>query len=202
MQDDSDFVDYYSQLQVDYGCDERRLELAYHYYAKLYHPDSGETGNVEKFSEVIQAYKVLRDPEARAAFDERYIAEKGLPPQGDCAEETGTIDRRDALDDAEAHRRILLQLYKRRRECSDDPGIPGWVLEEDLGCSQNHFEFLTWYLKAKGLVEITGQGTLAITIEGVDQVIAQSRTSPEKLLIEDGSWELSSAQKTAPQERD
>lgn len=186
MQNESDFVDYYSQLQVDCDCDDRRLELAYHYFAKLYHPDSGETANVDKFSEVIQAYKVLRDPERRSEFDKRYYAVKGVPPPKAGDEAAGSINLRDALDDAEAHRRILMQLYKRRRESSADPGIPGWVLEEDLGCSQNHFEFLVWYLKSKGLVELTEQGTIAITIEGVDQVITTSREVKEKLLIEDG----------------
>jgi len=39
-------------------------------------------------------------------------------------------------------------------------------------------------LKAKGLIEITEHGTLAITIEGVDHVIAMSQTvMREKLLI-------------------
>jgi curved DNA-binding protein len=57
-----------------------------------------------------------------------------------------------------------------------------------LNCSDEHFEFHTWYLKAKGFIEITEQGTLAITIQGVDHVIDISRTNMmEKLLIAQSS---------------
>ena len=51
-------------------------------------------------------------------------------------------------------------------------------------CSDENFEFYIWYLKAKNFIEITEQGTLEITIQGVDHVISTSRaTKAEKLLI-------------------
>ncbi len=193
MQADSDFVDYYSHLQVSPDCNERQLEIAYHYCAKLYHPDSGETANVDKFSEVIHAYKVLRDPEQRSQFDTRYFKEMGTPQPKDEELLSGSINEQDALDDADVHAKILLQLYKRRRENASDPGVLGWSLEESLRCSQNQFEFHIWYLRSKGFVQITEQGNIAITIEGVDSVIASSRAVKARLLIEDASDETYSS---------
>ena len=57
-----------------------------------------------------------------------------------------------------------------------------------LQCSHEHFEFHKWYLKEKGYIVLTEQGTLAITIQGIDHVISLSRTSKaEKLLISQAS---------------
>jgi curved DNA-binding protein len=82
------------------------------------------------------------------------------------------------------HARILLFLYKRRREHAQDAGVAGFYVQEMLNCSEEHFDFHVWYLKAKDFIEITEQGALAITIQGVDHVISMSRnTMTEKLLI-------------------
>ena len=183
MENDSNFVDYYGVLQTKHDCTQRQLEHAYHYFAKLYHPDSGESSDVEKFNEVTEAYRILRDPEKRAQFDKRYFRETGTRPRKVDTFLDDSLDTQEALDDADAHARILFQLYKRRREYPSDPGILGWTLKEGLGCSENQFDFHTWYLKSKGLVQITEQGTIAITIEGVDHVIASSRAVQEKRLF-------------------
>jgi curved DNA-binding protein len=184
MTDNQPFVDYYSILQVNPGCDAKILETAYRYLAKMYHPDHAETADVTKFNEVIDAYRVLRNPEQRAEYDLLY-ARNGKDqwfefPWVDEAE----ADDKSALNDADAHARILLFLYKRRREHARDAGIVGFYVQEMLNCSDEHFDFHVWYLKAKGFIEMTEQGTLAITIEGVDHVISMSRTiTAEKLLL-------------------
>ncbi|MCT2559392.1 DnaJ domain-containing protein [Tsuneonella sp. YG55] len=183
MHDTPSFTDHYGALQVDFECDARRLELAYHYFAKLYHPDSGATANIEKFSEVVSAYKVLRDPVARAEYDEIYVATLGRPRPAANADLGQGLNGSVALNDAETHDRILSQLYKRRRENALSPGIVGWLLEESLGCTESQFEFHAWYLKSKGLMEITEDGTFAITVEGVDYVIARLRKEEEKKLL-------------------
>jgi len=89
-----------------------------------------------------------------------------------------------ALTDADEHAQILMALYKRRRENPQNPGIVGTILQDMLNCSYEHFEFHKWYLREKGFIAVTEQGTLAITIQGVDHVISMSRTTrAEKLLI-------------------
>lgn len=75
-------------------------------------------------------------------------------------------------------------LYRKRREQAQDAGVGQYFIHEMLGCSEEIFDFHLWYLKEKGFIMATDQGTLAITIEGVDHVIAMSRTTMrEKLLL-------------------
>jgi curved DNA-binding protein len=184
MDEGQEFIDYYNVLQVNPNCDAKILESAYRYLAKMYHPDHAETANVEKFSQVTEAYKVLRDPAKRATYDRSYFLGTDRPLNSFPLENDLESDEETALSDAELHERILLTLYKRRREHAYDAGVVGWFIQQMLQCSDDNFEFHVWYLKSKGLLEITEQGTLAITIKGVDHVISMSRShASEKLLI-------------------
>lgn len=179
MGDDAAFVDHYGILQVYPDCDAKALEGAYRHLAKMYHPDHIETADVDKFNAVIAAYRLLRDPDARAAYDLEYSANTGFEfsPEADGSE-------RAALSDADMHAKMLKLLYARRRGHALDAGVGRYFVQEELGCSDEHFEFHLWYLKSKGFIETTEQGTLVITIEGVDHVISMSRTAAkEKLLI-------------------
>lgn len=185
MDNDDPFVDFYNVLGVDPNCDARELENAYHSLAKKYHPDHAEFGDVAKLTEVIESYKALKTPEKRAAYDLRYARETGFLFSSADAE---LADERSAISDADAHTKILLFLYKRRREHAQDAGVGRYFVHELLNCSDELFEFHLWYLKEKGFIETTEQGTLAITIEGVDHVISMSRTTlKEKLLLASSS---------------
>ena len=180
MVDGQPFVDHYKILQVSPKCDPRGLEAAYRFLAKLYHPDHIETADVTKFNEVIEAYKALRNSEQRAEYNLLYAARTGF----DFSEKDEVDDEKSAYDDADSHAKILHFLYKKRRENAQDAGVGRYYVQKMLNCSDNHFEFHLWYLKAKGLIEITENATLAITIDGVDHVISTSRTAMrEKLLI-------------------
>jgi curved DNA-binding protein len=184
MTDDTPFVDYYAILQIERGCSSKALEAAYRHWAKLYHPDHPETEDVTKFNQVIEAYRVLRSPAKRARYDALHAVHRPGEAAPSPLNGAGEGEEKVALDDAEAHARILLMLYKRRRENALDAGVSDYLIQEMLGCSLEHLEFHRWYLKAKGYIEITEQGTLAITIEGIDHVIAKSQTTKvEKLLI-------------------
>lgn len=185
------FIDYYSILQVDPGCDAKILETAYHHLAKLYHPDHSGTVDATRFKEVVDAYRALRDPDRRAEYDVLYASHFGGVWNGFRGTADLRIDEQAALDDADAHAQILMFLYERRRENAQDAGVVGFYLQQLLKCTDEHFEFHKWYLKEKGFITITEQGTLAITIQGVDHVISMSRTTrAEKLLLgrnEEGS---------------
>jgi curved DNA-binding protein len=184
MENGQEFVDYYKVLQVDWDCSHRTLELAYHHLAKMYHPDNAETSDVERFSEAVEAYNALRDPDKREDYDRIYLATIGRPAYRFAPDDGPAVDEMTAAGDAEIHAKLLLILYKRRRERPSDPGIGGWLIQEMLACTDDQFEFHNWYLRSKGLVEITEQGTLAISIAGVDHVISTSRaTLREKLRI-------------------
>lgn len=182
MEEPDAFVDHYAVLQVSPACDTTALEAAYRFYAKQYHPDHTQTADVEKFSEVIAAYRVLRDPSKRAHYDSLHAA-RNPGVHRPRAEEFG-VDEKTAISDAQIHERLLLHLYKRRRENAGNAGVGDFLLREMSGCSENHFDFHVWYLREKGFVARTEDGTLAITIAGIDHVIATSKTADaEKLLL-------------------
>lgn len=184
MTDDGPFVDLYDILAVDWECDAKTLEIAYRHLAKLYHPDHPETADVTRFNEVIEAYRTLRNPEQRAEYDLLYIANTDGVTFRSPAGADGQVDEQAPLTDAEIHAKTLRMLYKRRREHALDPGVGPFAVQEMLGCTDEHFEFHVWYLKAKGWIETTEVGTLAITIDGIDHVIASSQTArAEKLRI-------------------
>jgi curved DNA-binding protein len=184
MADGDPFIDLYDILQVDPNCDARILEAAYHRLAKIYHPDHSGSADTAKFSLLSEAYKRLRSRNKRAKYDILYFQHfpDRVPksrPECDLGIEEGP-----ALDDAEAHARILDFLYKKRRENAQDAGVVGYYLQDMLQCSDEHFDFHKWYLKEKGFIVLTEQGTLAITIQGVDHVISMSRTAKaERLLL-------------------
>nr|WP_294847744.1 J domain-containing protein [uncultured Sphingomonas sp.] len=183
MSDDEPFIDYYDVLQVTPSCDAKMLEAAFHHFAKLYHPDRPDTSDTGRFHEVNEAYRILRDPEQRIAYDKIYVRNGGdlgkrVGIDGAAADDSG------ALDDADDHARILMYLYQKRRENAQDAGVVGFYLQNLLQCSDEHFEFHKWYLKEKGYIVLTEQGTLAITIQGIDHVISMSKTAKaEKLLL-------------------
>lgn len=184
MADEQAFTDHYKVLQVRQDCDAKALEAAYRRLAKMYHPDHPETADAARFTQVIGAYRALRNPERRAEYDLLYEQNvtAGAPYQSLGAD---GLDEGAALDDADDHAKILMFLYKRRREDAQKAGVIAFYLQDMLKCSDERFEFHKWYLKEKGFIAITEQGTLAITIQGVDHVISMSRaTRAERLLIE------------------
>jgi curved DNA-binding protein len=65
------FKDYYAILGVARDADSAEIKKAYRKLAHRYHPDiSQDPEGEEKFKEVNEAYKTLKDPELRRAYDE------------------------------------------------------------------------------------------------------------------------------------
>jgi curved DNA-binding protein len=175
------FIDYYSILQVHPRCDAKILESAYHELLKLHHPDHTGSAETFEFNRVVEAYKVLRSPDRRTEYDRLHAEHRPEDWSGPADKEP---DGTAALDDAEDHARILMYLYRKRRENAQDAGVVGYYIQQMLNCSDETFEFHKWYLKEKGFIVVTEHGTMAITIEGIDQVISSSRREKaERLLI-------------------
>jgi curved DNA-binding protein len=192
MADGEPFIDHYSNLQVNPNCDAKALEAAYRHLAKKYHPDHPETADVAKFNEVVRSYAALRNPVQRAEYDLMYGDISGIQLGSNNVEYR---DEKSPLSDAEVHEKVLSLLYARRRENARDAGVGHYAIQEMLNCSDQHLEFHLWYLRAKGFIEPTEEGTLAISIEGVDHVISVSRaTVKEKLLIAKSRDSLDGAQ--------
>jgi len=66
-----EFKDYYAVLGVEPDAKEDEIKRAYRKLARTYHPDvSKEADAQQRFSEVGEAYEVLKDAEKRKAYDE------------------------------------------------------------------------------------------------------------------------------------
>ena len=181
MMNASPFVDFYSILMVHPQCDTKTLETAYRDLAKVYHPDHPEAADTEKFQQVLEAYRSLKNPDDRAKYDIAYSRHTSF--FFDTQSSANIVDRA-APSDNNAHTKILLYLYKRRREFANNAGVGQYFLQKMLDCSDETFEFYVWYLKGKGYIEHADDGTLAITIAGVDHVISLSKVrAHEKLQI-------------------
>lgn len=125
----------------------------------------------------MQAYKVLRNPENREEYDILYKENTPTEHVESPVFADVSVEEKNALTDAEAHEKILLTLYKKRREDVQNPGVLAFYIKQSLHCSEELFEFHAWYLKAKGFIERTEQNELAFTVDGIDHVISASRTS-------------------------
>jgi len=160
------FIDYYEDLQVSPNADQETVERVYRLLAKRYHPDNHLTGDLEKFDIITKSYKLLSDPEKRAAYDAGYGDKKkhlwkalsGSPHAGEYE------------NDKQLRKSILSILYVERRKNVSNSSIGLWHLEKLLEWPEKILEFHIWYLKEKGWIERTDTGGFAITAEGVDEI--------------------------------
>jgi hypothetical protein len=162
----SDFVDHYETLQVSPNADKETIERVFRYLAKRYHPDNDASGDVERFSLLVEAHDVLSDAQKRAAYDAAYDHVVAMQSQ---IRQQSTAAA-DLSGDEGIRHGILSALYIARRRSAEDAGVGAVHLEQVLQCPQYQMDFHIWYLKEKGWVERTDNGMYAITVSGVDEV--------------------------------
>jgi curved DNA-binding protein CbpA len=164
---EADFVDYYELLQISPNAEPETIQRVYRILAARYHPDNPNTGDMEMFLRLREAYEVLGDPEKRAAYSERVQLQYSHP--------LPIFEMKDFVVgiEAEGNRRlgVLCLLYNRRRSTPDDPSLSLLELEAMTSFPREHLEFTIWYLKEKGFLrrDETG-GDYMITSEGIDWV--------------------------------
>jgi len=168
--DTASFRDYYETLQLNPNAEEETINRVFRILVKRYHPDNRDSGNTKKFNEVMDAYRILSDPEKRAAYDVKYDQNR--------ASVLKLFDEASASDSFDSDRRvcegILSLLYVSRRRDPDRGGVGVIQMERLLGCPSQHLEFPLWYLRQKSWVERLENGLIAITAAGVDKVIEQT----------------------------
>lgn len=160
------FADYYDLLQLSPQADTDTIERVFRHLAKKLHPDNKESADPDRFRLIVEAQRILTNPETRAAYDVKYqdywnrkwklVSEAG---------ETTTFS-----DDRETRESLLSLLYVQRRRDPKRPGMSDYDMARLLGKPFELVEFHVWYLKAKGWVERLDTGQLAISALGVDQV--------------------------------
>ena len=193
---DSTFVDHYETLQLSPNASAEMIERVYRALAKRYHPDNGDTGSVDRFTEVQSAFETLSDPIRRAAYDVKYDENRQI---------TWKIFKQEKAGDHRAEDRrlfhgILSLLYIARRRDPQNGGLGGVSMEKMLGCPQEHLDFPIWYLKQRGLIERLESGYFAITADGVDKLGQDDLMLPSNRLLAESSLPgVSSADSIAPE---
>ena len=161
------FNDHYEVLQLSPNADTDTISRVYRILVKRYHPDNRETGNERKFNDVVQAYRVLSDPEKRASYDVRYEENRAAVLK--------IFEEASASDSYEGDRRIfsgILSLLYIARRRDPERGAMGVIqLERLLGCPAEHLEFHMWYLSEKNWIAKQSNGQFAITVGGIDRMI-------------------------------
>jgi len=173
-------LDHYEILQVSSKADPETIHRVYRLQAQRFHPDNGETGHADTFRAIAEAYKILGDPEKRAAYDvnlESYrkfrwrIFDSSEAAMGKAAERS-------------KRRGILELLYTARRSQPGHAAVSIHELEELLGCPREHLDFSLWYLKENALISTSENGRYSITAKGVDHLeVEEAGRSPRKHLL-------------------
>lgn len=160
------FIDYYELLQLSSNADNDTIERVFRHLAKKFHPDNKESGDIERFHQIVEAHRTLSNPESRAGYDLKY--QDYWNAKWKVASEAS---KRTAFgNDQENREGILSMLYVQRRRDMKKPGLGDYDVSRLLGIPLELLDFHVWYLKAKGWVERLDTGYLAITALGVDQV--------------------------------
>ena len=158
-------VDFYEALELSPNAGPDTIHRVYRLLALRYHPDNKETGDEESFKRVLRAYRVLSDPEKRAAYDVRWHASRKLQWQIFVPEDGApkiAVEKRK-------RRSILALLYTKRVNAPRQPTMTIHELEDLLGCPRDHLEVGLWYLKQRGWVERGDNGRYEITVEGFEE---------------------------------
>jgi curved DNA-binding protein CbpA len=162
-----DFVDYYELLQISPRAEFATIQRVHRMLAARYHPDNIESGNLEIFLVLEQAYKVLSDPERRSEYDARREVQESLPnPVFEAGEFVIGAE-------AEANRRlgVLCLLYNRRRTSPDQPSMSVLDVEARTALPREHLDFTIWYLREKSYIRRDEEtNEFSITADGAEFV--------------------------------
>jgi hypothetical protein len=164
-----DVADHYEVLQLSPRADQGTIQRVFRHLAKRFHPDNRESGDAERFKLVMDAFRVLSDPERRAEYDARYEDRREARWR---IFDQGTVSN-DVAADRRLRESALSLLYAARRNDPDQPGLGMIDLERLLGCPEEHMKFHIWYLKENGWIQRLENGMLAITASGVDRILDQ-----------------------------
>ncbi len=175
----ADDADYYEILQVSRSADTDTIRRIFHVLAQRYHPDNVDTGNDEKFRNVVEAHAILSDPEKRAAFDVQLASQdKSRYRIFDSLQSTEGVQ-------AEIRKRqgILRLLYAKRMTDIREPSLRARDFAEMLGCPIEHLEFALWFLREQRCIVRSDSNRFEITCHGVEAFEAEQSTYAKKQLV-------------------
>src|ERR1044071_9084036 len=160
-------VDYYEVLQVSISAEPETINRVYWLIAQRFHPDNHETGDETRFRTILEAYRVLSDPEKRARYD---IVHQRQRQDRWRLVSTGAQAENDFEREQIVRLTMLEALYSRRRLEPSNPGIFLLDLERLMGTPREHLEFTIWFLLQKKLVTRDDHSRLLLTAEGAEHL--------------------------------
>jgi curved DNA-binding protein CbpA len=179
----AEFIDYYEILEISPNANSGTIERMFRYLAQRYHPDNPDTGDRFRFDVIMEAHTTLKDPVKRAQYDIGHRDQSNV--RAKLVEEVR--DAKGIAQGIDIQNKVLSLLYVKCRQNVRDPGIGEFELERLSGCPAEHLEFHIWYLKEKGWIRKTENGTLAITVEGVDRAATEYHRKTANNLLTDQS---------------
>jgi len=178
---ETEILDYYELLEISPQATQETIHRVYRYLAARYHPDNVGTGNLEKFTQLTLAYKVLSDPNSRS----EYNAQRATRQPTNQSPMSSTVDFMDQVEgDLNRRLAVLTILYYRRRIYPHSPEVSLAEIEQRMGFPRDYLDFTTWYLTKKGYITRADNSDFTLTIEGVDFIETQRAIIPvlDKLL--------------------
>jgi curved DNA-binding protein CbpA len=178
---ETEIPDYYELLEISPQATPETIHRVYRYMAARHHPDNVGTGNLEKFTQITSAYKVLSDPNRRSEYD----AQRATGQPAIQNPMSSTVDFMDqGLGDLNRRLAVLAILYYRRRIYPNSPEVSLAEIEERMGFPRDYLDFTTWYLSKKRYITRADNSDFTLTVEGVDFIETQRATIPllDKLL--------------------
>jgi curved DNA-binding protein CbpA len=159
--------DHYETLQISQKADVQTIHRVFRIMASRFHPDNPETGDLEQFLRMKEAYAVLSDPDRRKLYDATLAKDRDSGPRPIFALKDFVIGV-----EAEANRRlgVLSLLYVRRQTNQDHPGVSLLDLEREMGFPREYLNFTMWYLRSKDFVTLADNSDYALTANGADYV--------------------------------
>ena len=167
--------DYYELLEISPQATQDTIHRVYRYMAARYHPDNLATGNLEKFTQLTSAYKVLSEPNRRSEYD----AQRATRQPTIRNPMSSTVDFMDQ-GEGDLNRRlaVLAILYYRRRIYPNSPEVSLAEIEQRMGFPRDYLDFTTWYLAKKRYITRADNSDFTLTVEGVDFIETQRATIP------------------------
>lgn len=169
----SDFINHYETLEVSPSASFETVERVFRYLAKRYHPDASENGDIQKFTQIAQAYEILGDPAKRASFDVELDKQK--VSEIEIVEGTGTIG-----DDTADRHQLLSLFYAQRRRSIKNPGLGLNTVEQMMGIPVEVLDFHVWFFREKGWIQREEGGAISITADGVEKLEASAELQEER----------------------
>jgi hypothetical protein len=172
---ETEVPDYYEFLEISPQATQETIHRVYRFLAARYHPDHSATGNLEKFTQLTAAYKILSDTKQRA----EYNAQRALCPTAVQSPLSSTVDFMDQVEgDLNRRLAVLAILYYRRRMYPDTPEVSLPEIENRMGFPRDYLNFTTWYLTKKKYITRADNAEFTLTVDGVDFIETQRTTVP------------------------